>query len=500
VSATNDSSTLTGETRWLPVAVSLLPVVCGVVVGIIALQVPVEQLRWALAALVLVVGMGLLPIIRHRYRLHLGVLVFSLQLCLWITLFYEGTNYFGRSGASALELYLSSMIAGAAFLARYPQLRASGQAIRWGREITKPALILAVPVLLSVLGSPERKISVFTIINWMQWYLTYFVALNLIRTEADLRFVTKMLMVVTIVQPTIYAIEYATGVTITLTGEAFERAGEIARHGGTVGTHPSTFAEFMNLLFFPSAALFLAPGNTKLPRWSAFAAIAGGAGVLMSFTRAAWIGCTLGVIVLVVTGVRRGWIKGRRLWSLAAAGLVLAVVFTPQIMLVFAKDHQEAFDERVMLQDIAINVIKAHPFIGVGIGAYSNSFRSYVSANSEDSWLFVVHNVYLLRAAEIGIFGMLAFVAWLWAAIRLAHRRMDDPVDLHARLGLGCMAAFVTIAFQFWWDTGAGFAPHALQWFLLGMLSATQFIDAPENVEVRPGTATATIVDERACE
>jgi hypothetical protein len=497
--ATNDSPSLTGETRWLPAALTLLPLACGVVIGVIALQVPLETLRWTVFAFILLAGVGIIPIVRHRYRLHLGVFVFSLQLCLWITLFPQGDNYFGHSGASALELYLSSMLAAAAFVARYPQLRGSGQEIRWGREITKPTLIMAVPVFVSVLGSPERTISVFTIINWMQWYLTYFVALNLIRTESDLRFVTKMLLAVTIVQPAIYAAEYATGVTVTLTGEVFERAGEIARHGGTVGTHPSVYAEFMNLLFLPSAALFLAPAKTKFLKWSMFAAIAGGMGVLMSFTRAAWIGCALGVIVLVVTGVRRRWIKQRRLWSLVAAGAVLAVVFTPQIMLVFAKDHQGALDERVMLQDIAINVIKAHPFVGIGIGAYSNGFHSYVSSALEDNWLFVVHNVYLLRAAETGIWGLLAFIAWLWAAIRLAYRRMDDPVELHARLGLGCMAGFVTIAFQFWWDTGAGFAPHALQWFLLGMLTATQFIGEPENVEVRPGVATATMIDERAC-
>lgn len=454
-----------------------LPIVCGAVVGLVALQLPVDKPRWLVAALIGALASGVALVVRNQYRLHLAVFIFSIQLCVWLTFFFQGATYYGASGATGLEIYLPSILGVAVLIARFPDLRRHGQPLRFGPEITKPTLVMAVPILFSVLLSTERVLSVFTVVNVAQWYFMYLVALNLIRSESDLRLAVRMIMVVAIFQSLAYAMEYATGVTITLTGEVFEAGGVISRHGGTVGTHPSTYAEFMNPLVTFTTAFFLAPEGTGMRRWSRIAAPAAALGILMSFTRAAWIGCALGLIVLIWTGIKRGWIKPRRIALLAAAGVVLVIVFAPQIALVFGKDHQNAIDERVMLQGIAMNIIRAHPITGIGIGAYSSTFHSYVSSALEENWLFVVHNVYLLRAAETGVLGAIAFIAWLWAGMRLAYERMDSPDPLHARLGLGCLTGFIALAFQFWWDTGTGFSQHALQWFLLGMLVSVKLLD-----------------------
>lgn len=454
-----------------------IPVVCGAVIGVLALQMPVEKLRWIVAAFLLPLAGAIAFLIRHQYRLQLGVLVFSLQLYVWITFLYQGQNFYGAVGPSGLELYLPSLVAAAALAARWPQLRRDGARLRWGREMMIPTIAMAVPMALSIFGTTEHLICFFAWINAAQLFLVYFAALNLIRSEDDLEAVTKALMFAALTQTAVYTLQWLTGVTITLTGEVIEQVGEIARHGGSVGTHPATYAEFMNPLFGVSLALFVAPTSVAMRRWSRIAAPAAAFALLLSFTRAAWIAGALAALVVLVGGVRRRWIPPRRLAVLAAGALVVVMIFLPQIFLVFEKNHTEDMDERLYLQRIAMNVIEANPVVGIGLGTYAYGFRPYVDADLEDKWLFVVHNVYLLRAAETGVLGMLTFLAWLWAGWRLAYRCTRSTTPLHTRLGLGCLAGFVAICFQFYLDTGSGFSQHALHWFLLGTLMATRVLD-----------------------
>ena len=469
---------LTQEDRRLfGLSPTWIPVVCGAVIGVLALQMPVEKLRWIVAAFLVPIVGAVAFLIRHHYRLQLGLLVFSLQLYVWITFLYQGSNFYGAVGPSGLEIYLPSLMAAAALAARWAHLRSEGATLRWGREMMVPTIAMAVPMAWSMLGTGERLICLFAWINVAQLFLIYFAALNLIRSESDLLMVTKSLMFVAITQSGVYALQYVTGVTVTLTGEVIEQVGEIARHGGTVGTHPATYAEFMNPLFGVSLALFMMPGGTDLRRWTRIAAPISALGILLSFTRAAWIAGALGALVLFVGGIRRRWIGPRRVAAFAGIALVVLLVFLPQILLVFAKNHHEDMGERLYLQEIAMNVIEAHPIIGIGLGTYAYGFRAYVSAEFEDKWLFVVHNVYLLRAAETGVLGMLTFIVWLLAGWRLAIRCMSSPTPLHARLGLGCLAGFIAMSFQFYLDTGSGFSQHALYWFLLGTLMATRSLD-----------------------
>jgi O-antigen ligase len=119
---------------------------------------------------------------------------------------------------------------------------------------------------------------------------------------------------------------------------------------------------------------------------------------------------------------------------------------------------------------MAWNVIETHPLLGVGAGAYSYVFRQYLSPDLQDKWLFVVHNIYLLRWAETGFFGLISFLILPLVSLRqaLVCIRLSD--EIMSSLALGWSAGLVSILWQMWWDTTLGFPANSLIWFMFGLI------------------------------
>src|SRR4029453_10977457 len=194
--------------------------------------------------------------LRQAYALHVVALALSLQLNAWLSFFMSGGGSFvGQSGPTALELHLVALSAAAVVAARYRVLQERG-AWRWVGRMTYPTRLILITMLLSFVHSSERRISLFSVLQLGQFYLVYLAALNTVRSRRELELVVYALLATAVMQAGVYFVENATGVTFTLTGELVEKGGALARHGGTISTHPSGFAEFMNPLFAIACAMF----------------------------------------------------------------------------------------------------------------------------------------------------------------------------------------------------------------------------------------------------
>jgi O-antigen ligase len=204
-------------------------------------------------------------------------------------------------------------------------------------------------------------------------------------------------------------------------------------------------------------------------------AAAGLAALILTFTRASWLGFGLGIAYLVIAAGRRGWLERRRLWTLLGIGLLLTVALSPKILARVSEDHGVALNERWALVEMALRVIAGHPVTGVGAGAYPYVFRDYLTPELADKWLYVVHNVYMLRAAETGIPGLAAWLVFLVAAFRMASPdKMAHPTA--QRIALGWRAGLLALGWQMMWDVSLGPAANSLLWFLCGLTVAARRI------------------------
>ena len=153
----------------------------------------------------------------------------------------------------------------------------------------------------------------------------------------------------------------------------------------------------------------------------------------VTFSRAAIFSLLLGTTLWFCL-MRKEKLKGLRI-SLAVfffSVLLGGVFFSEQYLhrggIVNYTEFSAASDqERISFQKIAMNLLADHPFRGVGFEQFG--FLA-VKHSNENSYLMAkgtVHNIYLLLAVEIGIFGLLIFCFWVFKLLRNALKNRSQP-------------------------------------------------------------------------
>jgi O-antigen ligase len=157
------------------------------------------------------------------------------------------------------------------------------------------------------------------------------------------------------------------------------------------------------------------------------------AGLLVTFSRQAWVGAAVGLIAL---GVRRrpGWVLAAVFWAL----LLAAVVPIPgghgsfgEYLLSASDTSTTSTATRVDLWRQAVDLIPANALVGVGPGLFDTL------SPSPSHPLYYAHNVFLDEAVEVGVGGALALAAMFLLALRGAWKR-------GAMLAFALIAAYLT--------------------------------------------------------
>ncbi len=159
----------------------------------------------------------------------------------------------------------------------------------------------------------------------------------------------------------------------------------------------------------------------------------------LTFSRSAWGGFVVGLIVVAVWWWRLGTVKfpRRRLMLIVGASLMLISAFGltyPQFVAARTGTGDESHElrsitDRELFLNITAQVVTRYPILGVGMGNFplvaddiikSGPYRGWISGDN-------VHNIHLLALSELGIVG---FVLWLlvWGAgFASAIRTVRDP-------------------------------------------------------------------------
>ncbi|HEX7120120.1 MAG TPA: oligosaccharide flippase family protein [Longimicrobiales bacterium] len=154
-------------------------------------------------------------------------------------------------------------------------------------------------------------------------------------------------------------------------------------------------------------------------------------GLLATFSRGNWLAAATSTLVLLLIGERRLML---RLWGL---GLIAAVfvdlasggALSDRILDTLGDD---LVVQRLALQLTGLLIFAAHPIVGIGPGGFADGLERY---GPQIGWLWdyvgSAHNVYIHMAAETGIVGLLALLAFFGAVfatlLRAARRARNDP-------------------------------------------------------------------------
>jgi len=340
--------------------------------------------------------------------------------------------------------------------------------------ITVPALAWLIFSSFSILAAGDGELVAFQLISMGQMLLLCWVVANSIENKVDVTWVITGFMLAMLFQAFVGIYQGATGHPLGLgflteTAEVHKQelsVGLVSRVQGTLG-HPNSYAMYlMTVIPFLLGFLF---SKTRL-LFKVLAGIMVCIGILalvFSLSRSAWINLLVIICIVLVLATRRKRIGLQAAIRLAGAtALVLfgLSLFGPRIILsrLTSPDQGSAY-VRITLAQTALAVIKDHPWVGVGLNNYSVVVPKYGAPLFGHSPL--VHNAFLLIAAETGVVGLIPFLGFLAVLLIQTWRIIKSaPNDTVWVAGVGLFSAFVALALHSMTD-----------YALLGSLVFTQF-------------------------
>lgn len=188
----------------------------------------------------------------------------------------------------------------------------------------------------------------------------------------------------------------------------------------SVFENPNAFAEVLVLLIPLAVALMLGSRGWAGRIGGAIAALTGVAAILMTYSRASWIGLAVAALVFVFL-----WNK-KLLPAILLAGLAMLPLLPDTVfnrILTIFNLNDTSTSSRFPLYEAALQLIARRPVLGAGLG--TDAVRHVVKELNLYHGVapFVhAHNVYLQTWLETGLLGIVAFVASMGWAIKRAAR------------------------------------------------------------------------------
>jgi putative inorganic carbon (hco3(-)) transporter len=207
-------------------------------------------------------------------------------------------------------------------------------------------------------------------------------------------------------------------------------------------------------------------------------------GIFLTFSRGAGLGLYLSIFFLSVA-------RKKKILSFILIGILLIFPFVmPSNIKNWAREikYQPLVFlcnyDRISIYRNALNMIKHHPFIGVGVNTFSKNYAKYKlpepeNAKTPDS--IYAHNIYLHTAGEIGLLGLGAFFWMLFSLfkknIQIYNNLKDDYLQIISISLVACLIAFLINGFT---ETNLYYARVAMIfWYIIGFsLALNKFTGA----------------------
>jgi len=180
------------------------------------------------------------------------------------------------------------------------------------------------------------------------------------------------------------------------------------------------------------------------------------AAILLTASLGAFIGLSLAALVYVL--LKNDFKKSRIIFLL---GLILLIPLVFLMRYTSGKEHLSPMFSVFMRLNYwhdTIQVIKLHPFIGIGLGNFNLAYSRYA------------HNSFLQFWAEAGLIGLASLIWFIYAILTNSINKLKSlSSDQETLVLITCLSAFI---FHNLWDFSF-FLPEVclIWWAILGLLS-----------------------------
>jgi len=239
--------------------------------------------------------------------------------------------------------------------------------------------------------------------------------------------------------------------------------------------NPNAYSAFLILIIFPVVMLTIYEKNKKIKSIYGIISILLFVNIIMTYSRSAQLGVCLGAMILCV-------IYSYKL-IIAFGGIGILTLFMPSVF-DRVRDLTNASQNasRFKLWKTAIMMIKDHPILGVGNGNYISRYDEYVNKYKGLSYnaytRYPAHNSYLKVESELGVIGIVSFLAILLTSLFRVKKLFTTTEDKFIKaFYMGAFASMIAFYFMNIFDN-LFFVPMATTYFWFLVATAESLLNS----------------------
>jgi len=184
---------------------------------------------------------------------------------------------------------------------------------------------------------------------------------------------------------------------------------------------------------------------------------------VLTFSRGGWLALTCAFIFMAFVS-RKHLIRLLPILCLVAIFLFFYPPVQERVLFSFSTTGD---NNRFRYWTTALQMIKAHPLLGIGLGTFMGKFSEYSSVLLSPAY---AHNCYLQIWAETGMFSFFSFIGFVGAIVYLGIRKLFDSRN---SLLLGLLSGVVGFLVQSFFEVNLySLRLAVLFWIWVGLVSA----------------------------
>jgi O-antigen ligase len=238
----------------------------------------------------------------------------------------------------------------------------------------------------------------------------------------------------------------------------------------------SFYANYLALSIVMAYRMFVyyRPPNIRQTIFFGAAFLLGVVALLKTWGRSPWIGSAVALVLTSFISFFNYKYKSYSKWVipiLYAFVLFFTLLYHQKILDQFGETRRLAYESRFVQWRVAKRMIAARPWTGFGLGNYQLHAKNYLTPEEKRNnqamvYSWMVHNSYLLYAAEVGLPGAAILVLWflsiIWMCALILLAKISHSFIVNTTMGiLGGIIAFLIVL---------GYSPDIHEYSLLYQL------------------------------
>jgi O-antigen ligase len=458
--------------RWLhrlrlpfPTAVTILAALALLLFGYGAIL----NLR-SIKYLVALIGLGLIGcaflILPRKFNFFLYALSFTLPFFVQFSIVERDRMVWALTGTvlSALVVSIVGLVTGAIDKSR----------LSLEPGITIPFVVFILACLTSGINTTDYTLTFIGITQELEMLFLFLVLINVVTDEERAVIFLRGLYLAFVLECLIYYAQNLLGFSFDLVGNTKfvgatdVEAGRIGSQRGTFAAAPAAAALYFSVLTLSLTGLYLSRRKLALRVKPMLGMALGGSCLILAAKRAPMSGFLLAILaMLLLISIWAHWAV-RRLAAVVATLAIPFLIFLPIFLLRASADHEAAYEERINLTRISWNMVKAHPFLGVGYGTYDTMKRAFLPPEWK-GWIYTVHNHYLLVLSEAGMLGFATLCILHLCVLRGAYRGIRKIASEFRPFQIAVVAGLLAMFWEQNWDIFNSRPQNYLFWLFAAM-------------------------------